>query len=285
MVEARILKEYRRIAVVGASANPERDSYQVASYLIEQGYQVYPVNPNAKEILGRTSYPDLGSIKEGVEVVDIFRRSEEVLPIVEEAIRVGAKAVWMQKSVINEEAAARARDAGLMVVMDKCIREEHQRLTEMMDMTLDEVLRRAIRKEITSWLMYRDLSRRVTQEAAQEALRKLAEQEKGHREILEQYRRGEIKEGALSQSQVIDYKIIEHLEQPSIYPDMGFKDIFLLGASREKASHELYLGLAEIHPPGRVRKLLEELAAQELAHKQQLELLYTEVAFPQTDGG
>ncbi|HEY78007.1 MAG TPA: hypothetical protein G4O09_02730, partial [Dehalococcoidia bacterium] len=90
---------------------------------------------------------------------------------------------------------------------------------------------------------------------------------------------------ALSGGQTVDYKITEHLEQPKIYPEMHLKDIFLLAASREKASHELYLGLAEIHPEGQVRKLLEELAAQELEHKQQLEFLYTEVAFPQTDGG
>jgi predicted CoA-binding protein/rubrerythrin len=291
MVEARILNEYCNIAVVGASTNPERASYQVVSYLIEHGYQVYPVNPNAKEILGRPSYPDLSSIADKVEVVDVFRRSEDVMPIVEEAIKIGAKAVWMQKSVINEEAAVKARDAGLLVVMDECIREEHQRLVEAGDvvekekMTLEKVIRKAIQKEIASWLLYRDLSRRMTQEAAQEAFRKLAEQEKGHQQLLEQYQRGEIKEGALSQTQAVDYKISEHLEQSRIYPDMDFKDIFLLAAGREKASHELYLRLAEIHPPGRVRKLLTELAAQELEHKQQLELFYTEVAFPQTDGG
>jgi predicted CoA-binding protein len=128
MVEAEILTEYCSIAVVGASANAERASYEVTRYLIEQGYQVYPVNPNAKRILGKTSYPDLGSIPEKVEVVDIFRRSEEVMPVVEAAIRIGAKAVWMQTGVINEGAAAKARDAGLLVVMDKCIREQHQHL-------------------------------------------------------------------------------------------------------------------------------------------------------------
>ena len=130
MVEARILKEYRSVAVVGASANPERASYQVASYLMEHGYQIYPVNPNAREILGRPSYPDLNSIPERVEVIDIFRRAEDVMPIVGEAIKIGARAIWMQAGVANEEAAAKARDAGLLVVMDKCIREEHQRLTE-----------------------------------------------------------------------------------------------------------------------------------------------------------
>ncbi len=130
MLEEKILNEYRAVAVVGASPKPERDSHKVASYLIEQGYHVIPVNPRAKEMLGRESYPDLSSIPEKVEVVDIFRRSEEVMPIVAEAIKIGAKAVWMQEGIINEEAAAKARDAGLLVVMDKCMRKEHQRLSQ-----------------------------------------------------------------------------------------------------------------------------------------------------------
>jgi predicted CoA-binding protein len=133
VVEREILNKYCSIAVVGASANPERPSYQVSSYLMEKGYQIYPVNPKAGEILGRPSYPDLISISEVVEVVNIFRRSEDVMPIVDEAIKIGAKAVWMQAGVINEAAAARARDAGLLVVMDKCIREEHQHLAEKLD--------------------------------------------------------------------------------------------------------------------------------------------------------
>jgi predicted CoA-binding protein len=133
VVEREILNKCCSIAVVGASANPERPSYQVSSYLMEKGYQIYPVNPKAGEILGRLSYPDLSSIPEAVEVVNIFRRSEDVMPIVDEAIKIGAKAVWMQAGVINEAAAARARDAGLLVVMDKCIREEHQHLAEKVD--------------------------------------------------------------------------------------------------------------------------------------------------------
>ena len=156
---------------------------------------------------------------------------------------------------------------------------------EEAQITLAKVLRKAIQKEIASWLLYNDLSRKVSQEAAREAFRKLAQQEKGHQHLLEQYQRGEIKEGALGSNQAIDYKIAEHLEQPKIYPDMELKDIFLLAAQREKASHELYLNLAKIHPQGRAKKLLEELASQELEHKQQVEFLYTEVAFPQTDGG
>jgi predicted CoA-binding protein len=130
ILEARILSKYRSIAVVGASANPERPSYQIASYLIGEGYQVHPVNPNAREILGRPSYPSLSSIPEKVEVVNIFRRSEDVMPIVDEAIKIGARVVWMQTGVINEKAAAKARDAGLLVIMNKCILEEHQHLSD-----------------------------------------------------------------------------------------------------------------------------------------------------------
>ena len=133
MLEEKILTKYRCIAVIGASSNPERDSYKVASYLMEQGYHVIPVNPNAQEILGKTSYPDLSSIPEKVEVVDIFRRSEDVMPIVDEAIRIGARAVWMQKGIVNEEAAAKARDAGLLVVMNKCMHEEHELYTKRLD--------------------------------------------------------------------------------------------------------------------------------------------------------
>ena len=130
MLAAKILNEYHTVAVVGASANPERPNYRVASYLTEHGYCVIPVNPTVQQILGKTSYADLSSIPETVEVVDIFRRSEEVMPIVEEAIKIRAKVVWMQEGVINEEAASRARDAGLLVVMDKCMRKEHLRLIQ-----------------------------------------------------------------------------------------------------------------------------------------------------------
>lgn len=116
--------------MVGLSSDPEKPSYGIAGYLAEQGYNVIPVNPNAREILGRTSYPDLSSIPEKVDVAEIFRRSEDVMPIVEEAIKIGARAVWMQEGIVNEEAATRARDAGLLVVMDKCMFKEHQRMTQ-----------------------------------------------------------------------------------------------------------------------------------------------------------
>ncbi len=127
-VEAAILKSSRTVAVVGLSPRTERPSYIVASYLQENGYRIIPVNPREKEILGEIGYPDLVSIPGPVDVVDIFRAPEEVTAIVREAIRIGAKAVWMQEGVISEEAAALAREAGLRVVMNKCMRKEHLRL-------------------------------------------------------------------------------------------------------------------------------------------------------------
>ncbi len=123
-----ILKKSKTIAVVGLTPNPERDSHEVAKYLQEVGYRIIPVNPKAEQILGEKSYPDLSSIPEKIDVVDIFRSSENVPPIVDEAIKVGAKTVWMQLGVINEPAAKRAAEAGLDVVMDRCILREHKRL-------------------------------------------------------------------------------------------------------------------------------------------------------------
>jgi len=131
--EAEILNSSKTIAVVGLSAKSDRPSYRVASYLKENGYKIIPVNPGAKEILGETCYPDLGSIPVPVDVVNVFRRPEEVPAIVKEAIEIGAKAVWMQEGVINEEAAARAREAGLLVVMDRCMLKEHRKLQRSKD--------------------------------------------------------------------------------------------------------------------------------------------------------
>ena len=126
--EEKILNSSRTIAIVGLSPKPDRPSYKVASYLKKQGYNIIPVNPTEQEILGERCYPDLASVPTSIDVVDIFRRSEEVPPIVAEAIRIGAKAVWMQEGVINEEAANRAGEVGLMVVMDKCMLKEHRNL-------------------------------------------------------------------------------------------------------------------------------------------------------------
>lgn len=123
----RILKQYSRIAMVGLSANPQRPSHFAAVYLLHAGYRVFPVNPGEEEILGRRCYPSLREIPEPVEVVDIFRPSEAVPPIVEEAIAIGAKAVWMQFGIVHLEAARRAREAGLAVVMDQCMKVEHAR--------------------------------------------------------------------------------------------------------------------------------------------------------------
>ena len=133
MQEADILKKYTVVAVVGLSIKPNRPSHRVAKYLISQGYKVIPVNPDAREILGKKSYTNLSSIPEPIEIVDIFRRSEEVMPIVDEAIKIGAKVVWMQEGVINETAASIAGNAGLQVVMDRCMLKEHMRLSKKQD--------------------------------------------------------------------------------------------------------------------------------------------------------
>jgi predicted CoA-binding protein len=128
--EAEILKSCKVVAVVGLSSDPERPSYRVASFLQQNGYRVIPVNPKEQKIIGMTCYPDLVAIPDKVEVVDIFRRSEDVLPIVENAIKIGAKAVWMQEGVINQAAAEKATQAGLKVVMNKCMRKELIKLNE-----------------------------------------------------------------------------------------------------------------------------------------------------------
>jgi uncharacterized protein len=120
-----ILRNCRTIAVVGLSSNPVRPSYRVASYMQAKGYRVIPVNPNETNVLGEPSYPSLASVPGTIDLVDIFRKSEDVLPIVDEAIARGAKAIWMQEGVVNEAAAAKAVQAGLPVVMDRCWRKEH----------------------------------------------------------------------------------------------------------------------------------------------------------------
>ena len=127
-LEEQIYKDSKVIAVVGLSANPERPSHRVASYLKANGYTIIPVNPSIELCLDEKCYPDLSSIPFAVDVVDIFRKPEDVLPIVEDAVNIGAKTVWMQEGVINEEAAEYARKAGLHVVMNRCMLKEHQRI-------------------------------------------------------------------------------------------------------------------------------------------------------------
>ena len=124
----RILQQNRVIAVVGLSANWYRPSYFAAKYLQEHGYRIIPVNPRYEEILGEKCYPTLRDIPEPVDVVQIFQRVDQVLPFGADAIDIGAKVVWMQLGIVNEEAAERARQAGLDVVMDRCMKIEHARL-------------------------------------------------------------------------------------------------------------------------------------------------------------
>ena len=125
---AELLRGAHTIAVVGLSPKPYRASYGVAEFLQSAGYRIVPVNPNLREVLGEKAYARLEDIPEKVDIVDVFRRSEAVPEIVDAAIRIGARAVWMQEGVANEQAASRARAAGLLVVMDTCILKEHHRL-------------------------------------------------------------------------------------------------------------------------------------------------------------
>lgn len=122
-----ILEKYKTIAVVGLSSNPSRASYEVTEYMQNAGYRIFPVNPNEKEVLGEKSYARLEDVPEKIEIVDVFRRAEDVPPVVESAIRVGAKVVWMQLGIENPLAAERAREAGLVVVENACIFVEHRR--------------------------------------------------------------------------------------------------------------------------------------------------------------
>jgi hypothetical protein len=123
-----ILLSAKTVASVGLSSNPAKESFGIVQYLKDQGYKIIPVNPTATEIMGEKAYPDLSSIPESVDVVQVFRKPEDVPPVVDEAIKIGAKVVWMQEGIVNEEAAQKARDAGLQVVMDACMRAMHRHL-------------------------------------------------------------------------------------------------------------------------------------------------------------
>ncbi len=124
-----ILAHSHTIAVVGLSGSPARVSNGVSAYMQRAGYRIIPVNPNETEVLGERSYPRLEDIPEKIDIVNVFRRSEFVSEVVDSAISVGAKSIWMQEGVIDEAAADRARAAGLEVVMDRCILKEHRRLS------------------------------------------------------------------------------------------------------------------------------------------------------------
>lgn len=124
-----ILLNSKRVAVVGHSDNPERTSYRIAEYLRAHDYDVIPVNPTVETIKGETSYPSVSAIPEAVDIVDVFRRSEFLDDVVEDAIKAKAKVIWTQLGVVDEAAAQKAIDAGIDVVMDRCIKVEHARLT------------------------------------------------------------------------------------------------------------------------------------------------------------
>lgn len=123
----KILRDTKTIAVVGLSSNPMRPSFGVTEYMQGAGYRIIPVNPNEAEVLGEKSYARLEDVPVAIDIVNIFRRAEEVAPVVESAIRIGAKAVWMQQGIENEEAAEKARAVGLVVIEDACILVEHRR--------------------------------------------------------------------------------------------------------------------------------------------------------------
>jgi uncharacterized protein len=128
MTIRELLETSHTVAVVGLSSRRTRPSYGVSEYMQSAGYRIIPVNPLETEVLGEKAYPDLDSVPDPIDIVDIFRRSEYVPEIVDAAIRAGAKAVWMQEGVVHEDAAEKARAAGLMVVMDRCILKEHRKL-------------------------------------------------------------------------------------------------------------------------------------------------------------
>ena len=134
-----LLTQFRRIAMVGVSGNPTRASYRALVHMRSKGYTVYPVNPGTEEILGLHCYRSLAEIGEPVDIVDIFRRGETVMPLVTEARAIGAKVFWMQIGVINEEAAKAAAREGMEVVMDRCVKTEHCRFFGKKDYGLDVV--------------------------------------------------------------------------------------------------------------------------------------------------
>jgi predicted CoA-binding protein len=123
-----LLRDSHTIAVIGLSSKKFRPSYGVAEYMQREGYRIIPVNPNETEVLGEKSYARIEDIPEHIDIVDIFRKPEFVGPVVDSAIQIGAGVIWMQEGVVHEEAAQKARDAGLAVVMDRCILKEHMRL-------------------------------------------------------------------------------------------------------------------------------------------------------------
>ena len=130
-----ILTKYKTIAVVGLSSNPARPSYGVTEHMQSAGYHIIPVNPNETDVLGEPSYASLEDVPQKIEIVDVFRRPEEVPPVVDAAIRAGAKVIWMQLGIANEPAAEKARSAGITVIMDACILVEHKKRRQKIVLT------------------------------------------------------------------------------------------------------------------------------------------------------
>ncbi|MCR4276793.1 MAG: CoA-binding protein [Candidatus Roizmanbacteria bacterium] len=128
IINLNFFNNIKNIAIVGLSDKPDRPSFEVGKYLMEKGFKIFPVNPNIDNFFGIKAYKTLSDIKEKIDVVDIFRRSEFTEPIIEEAIAVGAKMIWMQEGVSNEKAASKARTAGLTVIMDMCMMKEHKKI-------------------------------------------------------------------------------------------------------------------------------------------------------------
>ena len=155
----------------------------------------------------------------------------------------------------------------------------------MQSLTVQYVLQQGISREIESQRLYHDLESRVQLPAARYAFSLLVRQEEEHQQILERYLKGGLTQGALDIRHVVDHRIAEHLQQPDVSPGMQLPDIFLLAARRERNSYDFYTSLAGIHPEGKLKQLLIKMASEELGHKQKVESLYSEVAFPQTDGG
>ena len=155
----------------------------------------------------------------------------------------------------------------------------------MEDRKLVDYIDIAIKREIEAFDFYRGLIDRVEDQSARYALEQLAAEEKKHREFLEAYKAGKLGDQALRLTQVIDYKIAEHLEKPDIKKSLESKDVYLVAAFREQNSYNFYAGLAAVHPEGGVKDILLRMANEELRHKEKVEYLYTNTAFPQTDGG
>ena len=155
----------------------------------------------------------------------------------------------------------------------------------MSEITLQEVIDQAILREEQAFAFYKKIMGSVVDTASQDTLAFIAKEELKHKEIFERYARGELGQEALSLREVVDGRVVEALGPPEVTERLDQKDIFLVAAEREKASHEFYTKLAQLHPEGELKKLLSKLAQEELAHKEKAEYLYCNAAFPQTDGG